>query len=258
MTALLDVSVERKAFRRGGVDQIVLTDVVLTVKPAEIVAVYGRSGCGKSTVLRIAAALDRDFIGSVTLANREVTQPTQDIGMTVQGDATFGWLSVRQNILWPRHFAQIRSETAEGHADPNRLAELVGLSQRDLSKYPHEISAGMKQRVVLARALAAQPKVLLLDEPFSSLDYEARAELQELVLTIRASAHVAFVCVTHDPEEALYLADRVIVLGGQPATVVETLPGVTDARDLGLRTSRTFHERMSHLRSLLKRHDQGN
>jgi sulfonate transport system ATP-binding protein len=253
---LLDVSVERKTFRRGGVIQTVLTNVALTVEPAEVVSVYGKSGCGKSTVLRIAAALDRDFSGFVKLANRDVTQPTQDIGLTVQGDATFGWLSVRDNILWPQHFSQARSTAAHGHANPARLAELVGLSERDLAKYPHEISAGMKQRVVLARALAAQPKVLLLDEPFSSLDYEARAELQDLVLTIRASARVAFVCVTHDPEEALYLADRVIVLGGAPATVVEGLTGVGGARELGLRTSRMFHERMSHLRSLLKSNDQ--
>jgi NitT/TauT family transport system ATP-binding protein len=105
-------------------------------------------------------------------------------------------------------------------AEAERLAKIVGLSQSDLAKYPEEISGGMKQRMAFARALLPNPQVLLLDEPFSSLDFESRQSLQDVVLRVRDELGTAFVCVSHDPEEVLYLADEVFVLSGTPATIV--------------------------------------
>jgi ABC-type nitrate/sulfonate/bicarbonate transport system ATPase subunit len=194
--------------------------------------VYGPSGCGKSTLLRIIAGLETDYYGSVELNGRPVTHPTKDIGLTVQAYVSYDWLTVASNITFGLRYSRHQSNNEwlrrfSGKVDPvristeaERLAKIVGLSKPDLAKYPEEISGGMKQRMAFARALLPNPQVLLLDEPFSSLDFESRQSLQDVVLRVRDELGTAFVCVSHDPEEVLYVADEVLVLRGTPATIV--------------------------------------
>jgi NitT/TauT family transport system ATP-binding protein len=171
--------------------------------------------------------------------------------MVVQTHVDYNWLTVKGNLTFGLRY--IRKGRASGflrsilggvdeslvEEEALRLADLVGLSPEDLSKHPDELSVGMKQRMAFGRAILLRPKVLLLDEPFSSLDFESRQALQNLVLRVRKELGTSFLCISHDPEEVLYLADEVIILGESPATVVHrfrpTLPfrGNDDARYTG-------------------------
>jgi len=240
--ALLTIGVAAKQFGRGS--QHVLEDIAFTVEPAEIISLYGPSGIGKTTLLRIIAGLDTDYEGEMRLDGAPIRRPTPRIGMVVQSDVSFGWLTVRENITFGMRYRNSRGRTslftrltgrvARGDAsyEADRLAELVGLAPSDLPKYPAALSGGMKQRMAFARALLPRPDVLLLDEPFSALDYESRRSLQEVVLRAREALRTSFVCVSHDPEETVHLADTVLFIGGSPATVTERLKlGMDRPRD---------------------------
>jgi len=222
----LVIRVDSKEFPQPGGSTRVLRGVHLDVAPSTISGVYGPSGCGKTTLLRIAAGLDDSYEGCVTLG------PIRPIGLTVQEIVCYDWLTVAGNIAFGQRY---RPETAKQSwltrvFGPNRngtdeeevreIARIVGLRTSDLSKHPSALSGGMKQRMALARALMARPSVLLLDEPFSSLDYESRQALQDVVLHVREELGTSFLCVSHDPEEILYLSDDIAVLNGRPATVV--------------------------------------
>lgn len=230
----LQVSLINKAFRKNGNVTPILSDVAFSVPAGSITCMYGPSGCGKSTLLRIIAGLDTDYDGEVRLNGNYINGPTRDIGLTVQSIVSYDWLTVAGNISFGlRYSGEISHQSwfkrILGKIDPElaateaaRLADIVGLSSADLQKYPEEISGGMKQRMAFARALVAKPKVLLLDEPFSALDYESRQALQDIVHRVRREFGTSFVCVSHDPGEVLYLADQVIVLSRQPATVIHS------------------------------------
>jgi len=206
--------------------------VSFEVPPSTIVGLYGPSGCGKSTLLRIVAGLDTDYKGTVELNGEPVTHPTRRIGMTVQTLVSYDWLSVGDNITFGLRYAQAQKKATwfrrlTGQVDPRhaqqeaeRLAAIVGLGKSDLAKYPDEISGGMKQRMAFARSILPRPQVLLLDEPFSALDFESRQSLEDAVLRVREELGTSFICVSHDPEEILYLADEVLVLGGTPANII--------------------------------------
>jgi ABC-type nitrate/sulfonate/bicarbonate transport system ATPase subunit len=248
--------------RRFGSNEV-LTHVNFSAHAAEITFLYGPSGCGKTTLLRMLAGLDTHYAGSISLDDQPIAGPSARVGLTVQQDLSFPWLEVGANITfglkyqqvagrsrWQRMLGKVPGDAAESAA--RRLAALVGLDQDELHKYPGEISGGMKQRVALARALLPNPALLLLDEPFSALDYEARQALQDVVLGVRREIGMSFVCVSHDPEEVLYLADQIVVLGSEPATVVATL-----RPDLPLRGTQAckytpeFQRAKLHLRSYL-------
>lgn len=228
----LQVSVEEKSFRNKEDLSNVLSDVSFMVRPSSIIGVFGPSGCGKSTLLRIIAGLDTNYRGSVKLNGKPVTHPTRNIGLTVQAHISYDWLTVAGNITFGLRYAPERNgtnwfnrvtgkvESKNATEEAKRLASIVGLSTADLKKYPEEMSGGMKQRMAFARALLPRPEVLLLDEPFSSLDFESRQALQDVVLRVRDELGISFICVSHDPEEVLYLADEVFVLGGSPAKIV--------------------------------------
>jgi ABC-type nitrate/sulfonate/bicarbonate transport system ATPase subunit len=229
---ILDVSVKEKSFCTKDARTQVLSDISFTIQPGSIVCLYGPSGCGKSTLLRIIAGLETEYSGHVYLNNRPVTHPTRDIGLTVQANISYDWLTVAGNITFGLRYSRQpirgswlqrlsgRVDHRRAKAEAERLASIVGLSHSDLTKYPDEISGGMKQRMAFARALLPRPQVLLLDEPFSSLDFESRQSLQEVVLRVRHELGTSFICVSHDPEEVLYLADEVLVLGGIPARII--------------------------------------
>ena len=265
----LSVRIDRKAFRSRGNTANVLSNVEFDVPKASITCLYGPSGCGKSTALKIIAGLDRDFSGEVLLNGEQILRPTQKIGMVVQTQVTYDWLTVAENMTFGLRYSKHSRQTSLagrllGKVDPARsrveairLAKLVGLSEADLEKYPSEISGGMKQRMAFGRALVLNPEVLLLDEPFSSLDYESRQALQDVVLRARDEAGVSFVCVSHDPEEVLYLSQEIVCLGTCPATVTEMLhPDLPLYGDPEMRFTMEFQRAKKNLRSKLNQ-DRG-
>jgi sulfonate transport system ATP-binding protein len=207
-------------------DNTVLNALSLDVRPSEIVSLIGPSGCGKSTLLRLLSGLERDYDGQLRIGDATVTGPARDVGVMFQEPRLMPWLSVRDNITFglPR-----------GHSvNVNGLLTQVQLDHA-ANLLPKQLSGGMAQRAALARALATEPQVLLLDEPFSAVDALTRLRLQELLLDVWQRTKVTMLLVTHDLDEALYLSDRVVVMSGRPATVRETVsvtvPRPRDRRD---------------------------
>ncbi|WP_255192264.1 ABC transporter ATP-binding protein [Natronobeatus ordinarius] len=216
-------------------ETVALTDVDFAATPGEFVAVVGPSGCGKSTLLRVLAGLEPDFDGTVTVDERAVGNGgSDDVGVVFQNPRLLPWASVRENV-------RLASEGSPPDERIDALLERVGLAGFETA-LPGELSGGMAQRVALARGLAYEPAVLLLDEPFSALDALTKVEQQEFVLEIWRDVEATIVLVTHDIEEAAFLADRVVALGGQPGTVVDEIDvdvdrprERTDERLLGVR-----------------------
>ena len=182
----------------------------------EVVAIVGRSGAGKSTLLAALAGLIAPARGAIFTRHGELSGPTPRHALVFQDGALFPWLTLAENV----HYALVRHGVprAERKARTKELLARVRLSGHE-DKYPHELSGGMKKRGAFARALAMEPEVILLDEPFSALDVATRGELQRELFALFASHGTAVVIVTHDLEEAATLADRVLVLNGSPATI---------------------------------------
>lgn len=201
-----------------------LAPIDLVIEPGTFVAIIGRSGCGKSTLLRLAAGLERSTAGVVLIDRSTITSPPASVRYVFQnfGDSLLPWKTVLDNVRFGvRHaFAGTRAagRDAQRELATSALAEvgLTGIGDR----YPSELSGGMQQRVAIARALASQPRILLMDEPFSAVDALSRAKLQDLVLNLWQEHALTVVFVTHDVEEALYLADRVVVLGAEGAGIL--------------------------------------
>ena len=197
--------------RRGRVEA--LKDIDLDIAAGEFLAVIGRSGCGKSTLLRVIGGLLKPSSGSVTVAGDIVTEPRRDVAMVFQRPALLPWRSVLDNVLLPIEiFGRNR---AESRAQAERLLEMTGLAGF-AAKLPHELSGGMQQRVALCRALIQNPKVMLMDEPFSALDALTREELAVELQRIHIELGTTIVFVTHSIGEAVLLADRVAVLSSRP------------------------------------------
>ncbi|MDB5080942.1 MAG: hypothetical protein JWP00_2866 [Chloroflexi bacterium] len=214
MSSLLTIEGVSKSFSGSQI----LRDFNLTVEPSEIISLLGPSGCGKSTLLRLVAGLDPVHQGQIKVKDLPITAPGRQVGLMFQEPRLFPWLNVRDNVAFG--LAPSRKDTKDKFV-AELLAE-VGLTEAaDL--LPRQLSGGMAQRVALARALAGEPEVLLLDEPFSALDAFNRMRLQDLVLKIWQDYRPTMLMVTHDIEEALYLSDRVVVLGEKPAGVREII-----------------------------------
>ncbi|HET7753438.1 MAG TPA: ABC transporter ATP-binding protein [Anaeromyxobacteraceae bacterium] len=206
-----------KTYRQRGQQVSALEGVDLTVGAGEIVALVGASGCGKSTLLRIVAGLERDHDGSVTLAGDPITGPGLDRGVVFQEHRLLPWLDVEENVA----FGVSSLEAGERRRTVAEHIALVGLTGFE-GAYPHQLSGGMAQRVAIARALAARPRVLLLDEPFGALDAFTRIQMQQEVLRIWEAERTTLVLVTHDVDEAVFLGDRVIVMGQRPGSIRST------------------------------------
>jgi sulfonate transport system ATP-binding protein len=210
---------------------LVLNELSLDVRPGEIVSLIGPSGCGKSTLLRLLSGLETEHDGRLLIDNGEVTGPSRAAGLMFQEPRLLPWLSVRDNV---------RFGLPKGSANGALVDELLNQVQLEhaAAQLPRQLSGGMAQRTALARSLAAQPQVLLLDEPFSAVDALTRMRLQELLLDIWQRTKLTMLLVTHDLDEALYLSDRVVVMSSRPATIREIvtvkLPRPRDRRDAEL------------------------
>jgi NitT/TauT family transport system ATP-binding protein len=197
-----------------------LDNISFSVHRREFLCVIGASGCGKSTLARLLAGLETPTAGTALLDGRAVTGPGPDRGMVFQGYTLFPWLTVKGNVMFGPRMAGRDGPDAE--RDARQWIELVGLSRFE-NAYPHQLSGGMKQRVAIARALANRPRVLLMDEPFGALDAQTRCQMQHYLLQIWRNVDVTIVFITHDLDEAVYLADRVLVLDPHPGRVRELL-----------------------------------
>ncbi|KAA2248749.1 ABC transporter ATP-binding protein [Solihabitans fulvus] len=197
-------------------------DISFAVDRGEIVCIVGPSGCGKSTLLRCLSGLLRPTSGTVSLHGTEVTEVPDELAMVFQdySRSLFPWRTVAGNIEFPLRGRELSK--AQRRERVEEALSWVGLSGA-ATKYPWQLSGGMQQRVAIARALAYRPMLMLMDEPFASVDAQTRAELEDLVLQVRAEHEMTVLLVTHDVDESVYLGDRVLVLSKSPASVVETL-----------------------------------
>jgi ABC-type nitrate/sulfonate/bicarbonate transport system ATPase subunit len=217
----------------------------------ELRVLLGPSGCGKSTVLRLIAGLDRPDKGQVLVNDAPVTGPGRDRGMVFQKYTSFPWLTVADNIAYGLKINGV--PPAERKKTVKHLVEAVGLSGFE-QVYPDTLSGGMQQRVAIARTLAVRPQVMLMDEPFGALDAQTRSDMQELLLRIWDETACTVLFVTHDVEEAIYLADRIFIMSAHPGTIVEDVPvPFGRPRDPAVKQRKEFHELQAYLLSSLRR-----
>jgi ABC-type nitrate/sulfonate/bicarbonate transport system ATPase subunit len=197
-----------------------LEGIDLQVSDGELVCLLGPSGCGKSTLLSIMGGLDTPSAGAVTVDGDVVVGPGSDRGMVFQGYSLFPWATVAENVAFGLEMASWPKDRRLARVD-----ELLGImSLREFAgALPDELSGGMRQRVAIARALAPEPDVLLLDEPFGAVDAQTRRHLQDFLLTVWRRTRATIVLVTHDVEEAVYLANRIYVLAARPGRVAEVI-----------------------------------
>jgi NitT/TauT family transport system ATP-binding protein len=216
----LEVKGLTKEFETSNGTLTALKDISFQTHKREFVCVIGASGCGKSTLIRLLAGLETPTRGDVLLDGRVVRGPGPDRGMVFQGYTLFPWRTVKKNVMFGMEMAGRGRMPAEEEA--MQWIELVGLT-RFANSYPHQLSGGMKQRVAIARALANQPRILLMDEPFGALDAQTRAKMQAYLMEIWKTIDITILFITHDLDEAVYLADRILVLKAHPGEVQELI-----------------------------------
>ena len=238
----------RMAFaRRRGEPVVALEEISLTVAEEEFVVIVGPSGCGKSTLLRLVAGLMEPTSGRMLLDGREIRGPSADRGMVFQSYTLFPWLTVQRNVEFGLSLRGVPA--AERRAIARRFIAEVGLEGFE-DAYPEQLSGGMRQRTALARALANDPEILLMDEPFGALDSQTRQLMQELLLRIWEHAHKTVLFITHDIDEAILLADRVLVMTARPGRIKKELViDLPRPRDISLLTSPAF---MAYKREVLE------
>lgn len=215
---ILDVKGLNKYYESAQGSVTALRDVSFKVHRREFICVIGPSGCGKSTLIRILAGLESYSSGQVLLDGKPVVGPGPDRGMVFQGYTLFPWLTVKKNVMFGLEMNN--RGRVESESEALQWIDLVGLS-KFADAYPHQLSGGMKQRVAIARALANQPRILLMDEPFGALDAQTRCKMQSHLLEIWRNIDITVLFITHDLEEAIFLADRILVLKAHPGEVQE-------------------------------------
>jgi NitT/TauT family transport system ATP-binding protein len=219
---ILEVDRVGKTYGRGADAVTAIDEISFTARPGELLCIVGPSGCGKTTLLRCASGLMAPTTGAVRLDDRVVTAPPRAMALVFQdySRSLLPWMTIHDNVVLPLKAARV------GRAERERLARealaSVGLGDHG-RRYPWQMSGGMQQRAAIARALAYQPEILLLDEPFASVDAQTRADLEDLLLDVWSRTGVTVLLVTHDIDEAVYLADRVLVLSASPTRVRKTI-----------------------------------
>jgi NitT/TauT family transport system ATP-binding protein len=236
---LIVVSNLEKTYRTKGRALVrALDGISLDIADGEFITIVGQSGCGKTTFLKIVAGLLPRSAGSVTLRGRAVDRPSRDIGIVFQDPVLLPWRTVFDNVMLPVQVLGLDWTAARARA--GRLIELVGLGGFG-DKYPHELSGGMRQRVSLARALVHDPSLLLMDEPFGALDAMTREFMNLELLRIWREARKTVVFITHSIPEAVFLADRVVVMSARPGRIVEVVEvALPRPRDLDMMASDEF------------------
>jgi NitT/TauT family transport system ATP-binding protein len=220
-TAAIEVADLYKTYATADSKIPALDGVSFRIEPGEFVSVLGPSGCGKTTVLRIVAGLTAKTSGVVEVDGAPVTGPQRKIGLVFQVPALMQWRTALENVLLPAEILGL--DRAGSRTRARELLGLVGLAEFS-SRYPRELSGGMQQRVAIARALAHDPAILLLDEPFSALDMMTRNQLNIELLRIWSERRKTSLLITHSIPEAIFLSDRIVVLGPRPAKILDVVP----------------------------------
>lgn len=243
-----------KSFPSEGNYRTVLEDINFRVEDlpdrGELVALVGPSGCGKTTLLNLIAGLTQPSAGLVSIKGQTVTEPGRDKAFVFQSHSEFPWRTVEDNVTMGLEFDGRKG--SERKTIASYWLERVGLAGAG-SRYPRQLSGGMRQRMALARALCQVPSVILMDEPFGALDVRIRLDMQDLLRSVWSLAQNTIVMVTHDMTEAVYLADQVVVMAPDPGRIVEVVPvpfGVT--RDRAIEGTRPFKEIVEHVTSLVR------
>jgi NitT/TauT family transport system ATP-binding protein len=235
---------------RTGGRLLALDNVNLKVNEGEFVTIVGPSGCGKTTFINIADGLLKPSGGKLLIDGKPVTGPGTDRGMVFQDSCLMPWRTVLKNVLFGLECQGL--DNAAGHERARKFIKLVGLDGFE-DHYPHELSGGMQQRCNLARALTVDPKILIMDEPFAALDAQTREIMQLELLRIWREAGKTVLFITHQINEAIYLADRVIVFGARPGRVKETLRiDIPRPRPLSVKRAKQFLEYEDHLWNLIE------
>ncbi|MFC0402313.1 ABC transporter ATP-binding protein [Paraburkholderia rhizosphaerae] len=246
---ILDVQDLGKRFPTPRGEHVALDGIRFQTHRREFVCVIGPSGCGKSTLIRILAGLERQTSGEVLIDGQPVDGPGAERGMVFQGYTLFPWLTVKKNVMFGLKMNGMGRTQAEREA--LQWLDLVGLA-KFADVYPHQLSGGMKQRVAIARALANRPRILLMDEPFGALDAQTRAKMQTHLLDIWRNIDVTVLFITHDLDEAIFLADRILVLKANPGEVQELIEvPVPRPRDYAQVTSPEFIATKARLEALI-------
>jgi NitT/TauT family transport system ATP-binding protein len=227
-----------KVYKSGKNEIKAIDDVTIDIQDNDFVCIVGPSGCGKSTILRMLAGLDFPTKGQIIMDDRNITGPGPDRGMVFQTYTLFPWMSVEDNIKFGLLIKKMPKEEQQKIAD--RYLEIIGL-RKFAKSYPKELSGGMKQRVAIARALANQPEVLLMDEPFGALDPHTKSMMQLLLREIWEKEHPTIVFITHDIDEAVFLANKIYVLSARPGRVQKvTYVYLPHKRSLSLKDTPEF------------------
>jgi len=213
---ILEIKNLRKSFPKKKEEMLAIADFDLDVEEGEFVCILGPSGCGKTTILRIIAGLESQTRGKILLNGKEISGPGSDRGMVFQEFALFPWRTVRRNIEFGLELKGIPPE--ERRERTQKFIELVGLNGFE-DYHPYQLSGGMKQRVGIARALANEPAILLMDEPFGALDAQTRNLMQKELLRIWSETKKTVIFITHSVGEALFLADRIVVMTARPSSI---------------------------------------
>jgi NitT/TauT family transport system ATP-binding protein len=239
----------RKAYATADVNVLTLEQISFRIMPGEFVSVLGPSGCGKTTILKIIAGLVAPTSGAVKVEGSLVTGPQRKIGLVFQVPALMKWRTALQNVLLPGEILGLDRKASQQRA--RALLDLVGLADF-ASRYPQELSGGMQQRVGIARALAHDPDILLLDEPFSALDIMTRNQLNIELLRIWSERRKTSLLITHSIPEAVFLSDRVVVLSPRPARILDVVPiELPRPRDARVRVSPEFTEIVARIGRLI-------
>ncbi len=237
--SLVHLSRVSKIYRSlQGSDYVAVRDFSLDIQAGEFFCLLGTSGCGKTTVLNMVAGFETASAGSISVAGKPVTKPDADRGVVFQGDdSLYGWLNARGNIEFGLRMRGVAR--AERERKARHYLELVGLSGQD-DKHPSELSGGMKQRIQIARVLANEPQMLLMDEPFAALDAHTRADMQRELKRICRTTGKTVLFITHDIDEAIILADRIGVMNAGPASKLKGIVPVKLTEDERERTHDQF------------------
>ena len=217
---LLEAKKLSQVFKHGKTERTILNQLDLKIHKREFICVIGPSGCGKSTLSRIIAGLDPYSHGELIVDGELIKGPSPERGMVFQGYTLFPWKTVKENVMFGPLMKGASNPSAEAAA--REWINLIGLEKYE-NQYPHQLSGGMKQRVAIARALVNEPKILLMDEPFGALDPHTRQKMQKHLMDLWQNIDITIIFVTHDMDEAILLADRIVALKANPGEIKEII-----------------------------------